>query len=42
MFGEDISGETIVDFPKTAFVIECTLELFSDASKVGIFEGESI
>ena len=42
MFGEDVAGEAVVDFSKASFVIECTLELFSNASKVGIFEGESI
>jgi hypothetical protein len=42
IFGKDVAGKAIVDFSKAAFVVECTLELFSDASKVSIFEGESI
>ena len=42
MFGEDVADEANVDFSKAAFVVDCTLELFSNASKVSIFEGESI
>ena len=42
IFGKDVAGEAVVDFSKTAFVVECTLELFSNTLEVGIFEGESI
>ena len=32
MFGEDIADEAVVDLSKTTFVVECALELFSNAS----------